>query len=64
MGALEWPAVGSSVFSSPLVEFSALKGSGYQASTSSSATNITGASIPSRIGPHAWPTLTWFLVWS
>lgn len=23
MGALEWPAVGSSVFSSPLVEFSA-----------------------------------------
>jgi hypothetical protein len=46
MGALEWPAVGSSVFSSPLVELSALKSSGYQASTSCSLTNVTGASTP------------------
>lgn len=59
IGALEWPAVGSSAFSSPLVEFSAWKGSGYQASTPAHPASL--ASIPSRTSPR--PALTWFLLW-
>lgn len=54
MGALEWPAVGSSALSSPLVELSAWKGSGYQPCSGTAmpqAPLSPPGSVP-RPGPH------------
>lgn len=54
MGALEWPAVGSSAFSSPFVEFSAWDGDAGQAA----ALRPPPPPTPLRGGPG----LTWFLL--